>query len=59
MLPYIYTQFVMSTMNGSPVMRALWFNFPDDITCLSIDRQFMIGPSVLLSPVSSKDTKSY
>jgi len=51
-LPYYYTLFYMAHVgSGATVIRPLWFEFPSDSNCLSIDRQFMIGSSILISPV--------
>jgi len=51
MLPYIYTLFFQAHTTGSTVARPLWMNFPSDTSALSIDRQFMLGSSILISPV--------
>ena len=51
LLPYMYTAFSDAHFNGATVARALWMNFPGDPLCASIDRQFMLGDGVLLSPV--------
>jgi len=51
LLPYMYTAFADAHFNGATVARALWMNFPTDPLCASIDRQFMLGDGVLLSPV--------
>jgi len=51
MLPYMYSLFHKSHTKGSTVMRPLWFNFLDDAGSATIDRQYMLGDAVLLSPV--------
>lgn len=51
MLPYLYTLFHDAHQTGSLVSRALWANFPNDATALTIERQFMLGGAVMISPV--------
>ncbi|CAG8606975.1 13228_t:CDS:2 [Funneliformis caledonium] len=53
MLPYYYTLFYEAHSKGSTVWRPLFFEFPSSKHALLIDRQFMIGSGLLLSPVLS------
>jgi alpha-glucosidase len=50
-LPYLYTLFRDHERTGSPVMRPLWFEFPNDKSTYLINDQFMIGSDVLVAPV--------
>src|SRR3712207_4175062 len=40
---------------GIPLMRAMLLEFPDDPTCDYLDRQYMLGESLLVAPVFSRD----
>lgn len=51
LLPYLYTCLYNAHLNGHTVMRPLLFEFPADMKARSIDRQFLLGPALLLSPV--------
>jgi alpha-glucosidase len=51
LLPYIYTTFYLAHTTGSTVMRALAWEFPDDPTLASADRQFLLGSSLMITPV--------
>jgi len=51
MLPYLYTLFYNSHTQGSTVVKPLWFNFLDDADASTIERQFMLGNAILVSPV--------
>ncbi|GAB7356060.1 hypothetical protein MBLNU459_g6677t1 [Dothideomycetes sp. NU459] len=51
LLPYIYSLFYLSHTTGSTVMRALAWEFPNDPTLAAADRQFLLGPSLLITPV--------
>ena len=37
------------------MMRAMLLEFPDDRTCAYLDRQYMLGPDLLVAPVFSDD----
>lgn len=51
LLPYIYTSFHLAHTTGSTVMRALAWEFPNDPALAACDRQFMLGPAILVTPV--------
>ncbi|KAL9116184.1 MAG: hypothetical protein Q9227_000555 [Pyrenula ochraceoflavens] len=51
LLPYMYTLFHLAHTTGSTVMRALAWEFPNDPTLAAADRQFMLGPAILVTPV--------
>ncbi|XP_060067005.1 lysosomal alpha-glucosidase-like [Ylistrum balloti] len=56
LLPYLYTLFHKSHQMGHTVVRPLFFEFPDDEITFSIDRQFLWGEALMISPVLTKDT---
>jgi alpha-D-xyloside xylohydrolase len=51
LLPYMYTLFYQAHSLGETVARPMWFNYPSDSQALTIDRQFMLGSAILVSPV--------
>ncbi|XP_046655180.1 maltase-glucoamylase, intestinal-like [Daphnia pulicaria] len=51
LLPYLYTLFYESHTTGSTVIRPLYHEFSQDRKARSIDKQFMWGPALLISPV--------
>jgi alpha-D-xyloside xylohydrolase len=51
LMPYIYSTAVRAHLTGIPVMRAMHLEFEDDPNCLYLDRQYMLGDSVLVAPV--------
>jgi alpha-D-xyloside xylohydrolase len=55
LMPYIYSKAVESHETGVPVMRPMMLEFPEDITCDMLDRQFMLGDSLLAAPVFHGD----
>jgi alpha-D-xyloside xylohydrolase len=40
---------------GIPVLRAMFLEFPEDPACTYLDRQYMLGESLLVAPVFSED----
>jgi len=54
-LPYILRSSREAHEKGVPVLRAMFLEFPDDPTCLHLDRQYMLGPDLLVAPVFSAD----
>jgi alpha-D-xyloside xylohydrolase len=53
LMPYIYSQAVIAHTKGTPVMRPVFFEFPKDPGSHTIDRQYMLGSSLLVTPVLS------
>ena len=51
LMPYLYTLFEAAHREGTPVLRPLWFEFPDDDSVAKIDTMAMVGPALLLAPV--------
>lgn len=51
LLPYLYTLFYNAHTTGSTVHRAMVWEFPFEPALASADRQFMLGPSLLITPV--------
>jgi alpha-glucosidase len=47
----MYTLFHAASTNGSTVMRALAWEFPNEPGLANADRQFLLGPSLLITPV--------
>ena len=58
LLPYLYTLLYKANTLGTTVARALWYNYPTDTTAQSISSQFMLGASLLLSPVVQQGATS-
>jgi alpha-D-xyloside xylohydrolase len=51
MMPYLYRQAAQAAEFGTPMMRAMMLEFPDDPGCDYLDRQYMLGDSVMVAPV--------
>lgn len=51
LMPYVYQLGLQPHVNGTPVMRSMFVEFPDDPACRTLDRQYMFGPTMLVAPV--------
>ena len=51
LLPYIYTLFRDANATGAPIMRPLWYDFPQQSDLFTEEHAFMLGPALLSAPV--------
>ncbi len=55
LMPYLWSAAVEAHRDGVPMMRPMHLEFPDDRACDTLDRQYMLGESMLVAPVFSED----
>ncbi|MFE0512377.1 alpha-xylosidase [Streptomyces sp. NPDC058964] len=55
LMPYLFRAAQQAAENGTPMMRAMMLEFPDDPACHTLDRQYMLGGDLLVAPVFSAD----
>jgi alpha-D-xyloside xylohydrolase len=55
LMPYLYPASAQAASHGTPVMRAMMLEFPDDPACDYLDRQYMLGDDLLVAPVFSEE----
>ncbi|MBN1892744.1 MAG: alpha-xylosidase [Clostridiales bacterium] len=51
LMPYLFSAAVEATTLGLPVLRPMFLEFPSDESCRTLDRQYMLGPSLLCAPI--------
>ncbi len=56
--PYIMNAVYATCEKGIPLMRPLFFDFPDDDEASMCDDQFLFGSSMMVAPVSRKGERS-
>ncbi|MEO8574989.1 MAG: hypothetical protein ABI481_13580, partial [Pyrinomonadaceae bacterium] len=57
-LPYLYTLFFNHERTGQPVMRPLWYEFPNDKLTYLIGDQYMVGSDLLVAPVVKEGVRN-
>jgi alpha-D-xyloside xylohydrolase len=55
LMPYLWSAALEASGEGIPTMRAMLVEFPDDPACATLDRQYMLGDSLLIAPVFTED----
>ena len=55
LMPYLFAHAIEAHEKGIPMMRAMLLEFPDDPVCEVLDRQYMLGESLLVAPVFSAE----
>jgi alpha-D-xyloside xylohydrolase len=56
LFPYLFSAARDAREHGWPVMRAMVLEYPDDPACAHLDRQYMLGSSLLVAPVFRQDS---
>ncbi|MEX3858613.1 alpha-xylosidase [Paraburkholderia sp. BR10923] len=51
LMPYLFDAAQQAVDHGTPVLRAMLLEFPDDPTCDHLDRQYLLGDALLVAPV--------
>lgn len=55
LMPYLFSQAVKTSETGIPMMRPMVLHYADDPACLYLDRQYMLGDSLLCAPVMNPE----
>jgi len=55
LMPYLFSQAVQASRQGIPMMRAMLLEFGGDPTVDYLDRQYMLGDSLLVAPIFNPD----
>src|SRR5215203_5795853 len=51
LMPYIYAQAALASQEGHPMVRALFFEYPEDPTSWLIEDQYLFGTDLLVAPL--------
>ena len=49
--PYIEKHMEIASETGAPVMRPMFFDFPEDEKCYTLGEQYMFGDDILFAPI--------
>ncbi|GLI69804.1 hypothetical protein VaNZ11_014505 [Volvox africanus] len=58
LLPYIYTLFRFANTSGLPILRPLWYEFPDNEDVFAVEEEFMVGSAMLVKPIVAPGVSS-
>jgi alpha-D-xyloside xylohydrolase len=58
LMPYIIAQSKISSEHGWPMLRALFFEFPDDPGAWNIDDEYVFGADLLVAPLFEEAARS-
>ncbi|MDR2505508.1 MAG: alpha-xylosidase, partial [Oscillospiraceae bacterium] len=53
--PYLMKCAREASQNGTPILRAMHFNYPSDDNCAYLDRQYMLGDDIIVAPIFGED----
>ncbi len=57
LMPYIYRMSMLARDEGTPLMRPMVFEFPEDMATHYLDMQYMFGDHLLVAPIFSETEK--
>jgi alpha-D-xyloside xylohydrolase len=60
--PYIHKYMEIASETGAPVMRPMFFNYPQDEICYTLGDQYLFGEDIIFAPIVDqgvKDRKVY
>jgi alpha-D-xyloside xylohydrolase len=50
-MPYVYAQAMLASQNGHPMLRTLFFEYPEDPTSWLVEDQYLFGTDILVAPL--------
>ena len=56
LMPYLYRNAIYASQTGIPMMRSMVLEFTDDRNCAYLDKQYMMGDSLLVAPVFNDES---
>ena len=58
LLPYLYSSAVYTAQTGIPMMRSMVLEYTEDMNCQYLDKQYMLGDKLLVSPIFNEEGMS-
>lgn len=58
LLPYIQTLFYENLRTGAPLMRPLFWDYPEDPHCRNVSDEFLFGHDILVAPILDRGCKT-
>lgn len=57
-MPYLYRNAIETSFTGVPTMRSMVLEFTEDLNCAYLDKQYMLGDSILVAPIFNEESKA-
>jgi alpha-D-xyloside xylohydrolase len=58
LMPYLYKTAIETSKSGIPTMRSMVLEFTEDRNCYYLDKQYMLGDSLLVAPIFNEESKA-
>ncbi len=58
LLPHLYNLFHEASVNGSPIIRPLFYHYGQELAVYEVEDAFLVGASLLTAPISTEGAKS-
>ncbi len=58
LMPYLYRNSMETAATGVPMMRSMVLEFTQDRNCAYLDKQYMLGDSLLVAPIFNDESKA-
>ena len=58
LLPYLYNVFHEASINGTPIIRPLFYHYWQDPAVYDVEDAFLVGETLLTAPISTEGAKS-
>jgi alpha-glucosidase len=58
LMPYLYTLFHEASTSGAPIMRPLYYHYPQDEQAYDAEDEFLLGDSILSAPIFEQGATS-
>lgn len=56
LMPYLYRNAIETSKTGVPMMRSMVIEFTQDKNCAYLDKQYMLGDSLLVAPIFNENS---
>lgn len=56
LMPYLFSEAVYTSKTGIPMMRGMVLEFSKDRNCAYIDKQYMLGKSLMVAPIFNENS---
>ena len=57
LMPYLFRNAVETSETGVPMMRSMVISYPEDPSCQYLDKQYMLGDSLVVAPIFNEEGK--